>query len=189
MPKIVGLAGTIGAGKEIVKEFLMKRFNCYYVSISSFIGIELEKRKSNLNRKNLQDQGNELRKKYGNEILAKLAISYMPRDKELIIVDGIRNPGEIDYLRKQFGNNFVLIAVDAPQQIRFERMQKRNRPTDPKTWEEFVAIDERDQGVGEPEYGQQTKKCLEAADFVLVNDGSAEQVENKLNEIIQKIMV
>lgn len=188
MPKIVGLTGTIGAGKEIAKEFFTRKFNCYYVSLSSVIRAEFERRKTSFNRKSLQDQGNELRKKYGNGILAKLAISYMSRDKEMIIVDGIRNPGEIEYLKKQFGKNFFLIAVDAPQQLRFERIQKRNRSTDPKTWEEFVAVDERDQGANEPDCGQQTKKCLEAADFVLVNDGSAEQMESKLNDISHKIM-
>lgn len=188
MPKIIGLSGTIGAGKEIVKEYFMKKYNCYHVSLSSVIRAEFEKRKGIFNRKVWQDQGNEMRKKYGNFILAKLAISYMSRDKQIIIVDGIRNPGEVEYLKRGFGRSFYLIGVDASQEIRFERIVKRSRPSDPKTWEEFVAVDERDQGVNEPAYGQQTKACLDLADFIVTTDVSADQLEGKLNEISNDIM-
>ncbi len=185
--KVVGLTGTIGSGKELVKDFLTKRFNCWYVHLSSMIVGELEKKKRSFTRKTMQDLGNELRKKYGSYILAKLAVEYMQRDKEMLIVDGIRHPAEIEYLRNKFGRDFVLIAVDAPQQLRFERIVKRARPTDPKTWEEFIALDERDQGRGEPDYGQQTVRCRDRADFLIVNNGSLEEMEGKINEIVQRI--
>ena len=188
MPKVIGLAGTMGSGKAVVKDYLMKKYNCYYVSLSSIIRAEFERRKTGFSRKTLQDQGNEMRKKYGNGIFAKLSISYLPRDKELIIVDGIRNPGEIEYLKKEFGNKFFMIGIDAPQKIRFERIVKRARPSDPKTWEDFVVLDERDQGINEPAHGQQTKACLDLADFLLSTEGSEQEIETKLNEISSKIM-
>lgn len=187
MKKVIGLTGTIGAGKDIVKEFLLARFNCYYVSLSSIIRTETEKKNPSFNRRTLQDLGNELRKRYGNEILAKLAVEYLQSDKELIVVDGIRNPGEIEFLRKKYGEKFALIGVDAPPKLRFERLAKRGSERDPKTWEEFLEMDERDQGIGEPEYGQQTKKCLEQSDFLVFNEGTKEEMEKEISEIIQKI--
>jgi dephospho-CoA kinase len=181
---VVGITGTIGSGKEVVKEALAKNFNCYSVSLSSVIQAQMKKK---ADRKSLQDMGNELRKKYGNFILAKLATDYMQRDKEMIIVEGIRNPGEVDYLKKTFGNKFFLIAVDAPKELRWERIKARAREGDPKTWEEFLEVDERDQGVGEPLYGQRVRECIQMADFLLVNDGSLEEFQNRINEFIKTL--
>jgi dephospho-CoA kinase len=188
MQKVIGITGTIASGKDTVKKILQSKFNCYTISLSSIIKAELEKKKNkNFNRKDLQDLGNELRRKYGKKILAMLAVEYLQRDKEVIIVDGIRNPGEVDYLREKFKDKFVLIGVDAPAEIRFERIKKRNDVFDPKTWEEFLELDKRDQGENEPEYGQRTRDCLAKADFLIINDSSLEEFERKVNEIVSKI--
>ncbi|MEM7821498.1 MAG: AAA family ATPase [Candidatus Aenigmatarchaeota archaeon] len=184
--KVIGVTGTIGSGKSIVREFLIKRFNCYCVLLSSVIKTEGRKKKTS--RRELQDLGNELRKKYGAHILAKLAVDYLQKNKEMAVIDGIRNPAEAEFLKKTFGNNFFLIAVDAPKEIRFERLLKRGTERDPKNYEEFIEMDEREMGKGEPEYGQQVEKCMKMADFLLINDGRIEEVESKLDEILKKIM-
>ncbi len=185
--KVIGLTGTIGSGKEVVKDTLMRKFNSYYVTLSDIIRAEIERKRNKLTRTTLQDMGDEMRQKYGPHILAMLAVEYLGRDKELIIVDGIRNPSEAEYLRKKFGNNFKLIGVDAPAEIRFERVKNRNRSEEPRTWEEFLASDERDQGKNEPPTGLQVRKCLEQADFQVVNDGSIEDLQKKIDELVKSI--
>lgn len=185
--KVIGLTGTIGAGKSTIKSLLLKRIDCYYVTLSDIIRAEVERRKGTLDRKTLQDMGNELRVKYGNHILAQLAVDYLPKEKKFIVIDGIRNPGEIEYLKKRFGNDFKLIAVDAPPRIRFERLNKLEGGKYPKSWDEFLSLDERDQGKDEPEYGQQVKKCIEKADFLIINDGDEKQLEEKLDSILNAL--
>lgn len=186
--KVIGLTGTIGAGKDTVKKILIRRFNSYQITLSSILHAELKKENPALDRKGLQDLGNELRRRYGAEILAKIATEYLPRDKELVIVDGIRNSAEADYLRKKFGKDFTWIGVDAHPKIRFKRMVKRAEERDPKTWEGFVVMEERDKGTGEPEYGQQTAKCMEHVDLKLINDGTLKDLEKKVKEIIDKFL-
>lgn len=187
--KVVGLTGTIGSGKSSVKQILLQKFNCYHVTLADVIRAEIEKKRGRFNRKTMQDMGNELRRKYGNHILAKLAIEYLPRDKELIVIDGIRNPAEAEWLRRKFGSDFTLIAVDAPAELRLKFLLNRGEKRDPKTVEEFKAMDARDRGVGEPEWGQQVDKCLEIADYKIINDSTMEELERKVMEIMQKIMV
>lgn len=185
--KVIGLTGTMGSGKNTVKHFILRKFNCYHVTLSDVIRAEIEKKRGTLNRVTLQDIGNEMRQKYGNHILAMLAIEYLPRDKEMVIVDGIRNPGEIEYLKNKFGKNFKLIAVDAPIEVRFERIRNRGDQKDPKTFEEFVDIDKRDKGNGEPVYGQHVAACIEIADFKIENNGAVERLEEKIDKVVKKI--
>lgn len=184
---VIGLAGTIGSGKGTVKDAIKKNFDCYQVSLSSAIRGEIEKKKRGFSRKMMQDMGDELRQKYGTFVLAKVSTEFMPRDKSVMIVDGIRNPGEAEWLKKTYKNDFVLLGVDAPQQTRFERVQKRARDIDPKTWDEFVQVDERDQGKGEPAYGQQVRKCIDAADLVIQNDSDVPTVESQLQGIFDQV--
>lgn len=186
--KVVGLSGTIGSGKNELKEIIKERFSCYFVTLSDVIRGELEKKKKTFNRMSLQDLGNEMRKKYGTHILSMLAVEYLPRDREVIIIDGIRNPGEGEYLKKKFAGNFVWLGVDAPIETRFQRASERHQHSDPKSLEEFSKLDERDQGAGEPDYGQQTKRCLEQCDSVIVNDGTLDEFKNKVNKVLDDLV-
>lgn len=186
--KVVGLTGTIGSGKTTFMEVISRKKNCDYVSLSTLIMEEtIKKRGLSVDRFNKQNLGNELRKRYGTDVLAKTAWNFMQKRKDILIIDGIRNPGEVEFLKKINGRDFILIGVDAPREIRWERVQKRNRPTDPKSFEEFAKIDDRDQGVGEPDYGQQVRKCIEMADIVLDGAGPMEEFVKICDETIAKI--
>jgi len=185
---VIGITGTIASGKDAVMHMLLRKYNCYHVTLSHVIRGEMQKKKGAMNRTTLQEMGNEMRLKYGTHILALLAIEYLPRDKELTIIDGIRNPGEVDYLKKKFGDRFFMIATDAPRERRFELLQMRNDPSDPKTFEEFVKVDERDQGAGEPPNGQQVAACVARADFLIQNDGDLAQLEQKVDEVMKIIL-
>ncbi|MBI2546929.1 MAG: AAA family ATPase [Candidatus Aenigmarchaeota archaeon] len=186
--KVIGLTGTIGSGKDFVREMLEKSLGVTSVRLSDLLDTSvLKKRKITLTRNIQQNLGDELRQKYGTHVLAKIAVDFMKPTDKIKVIDGIRNPGEIEFLKNMFGENFELIAVDAPQKVRFERVVKRSRLSDPKTWEEFVAVDERDQGKDQPPYGQQVGKCIEMADVVLQNDGTMEDFQKKVEEIINTL--
>lgn len=180
--KVVGVTGTFGSGKSLIRNLLREHFDSYHITLSTIIKRRLGR---SVERKSLQDFGNEMRMKFGPHILAEIASENLP-EKELIIIDGIRNPGEIEFLRKKFGDDFKLIAVDAPIQLRFERIIRR-RYERVKSFRQFLEIDERDQGKNEPEWGQQTKKCLEQADFLIINDGTIEDLRKKVEDIVKKI--
>jgi len=180
---IIGLTGRISSGKGFIKDFLEK-IGFEYCTISDVIREEAAKRGIEITRKNLQDLGNEVRNKEGVGGWVRRLIEKMDLNKNYI-VDGIRNPGEVEELRKL--NNFFLIAVDAPQEKRYERLRLRAKPSDPKTWEGFLEIDIRDFGEDDPK-GQQVCKCMEMADFFIFNNSDLEVLMKRVKEVYGEIL-
>ncbi len=179
---IIGITGRIASGKTDVAEFLKER-GFKYVTISQVVREEVSSRGIEITRKTLQDIGNEIRKKEGAEGWIKRLLKRINIEEDNII-DGIRNPGEIEELRKI--PNFILISVNAPKEERFKRVISRDKPSDPKTWEGFLGIDKRDFGEEDP-LGQQVGKCMELADFHLMNDSTLEDFHKKIESLYKDL--
>lgn len=182
---IIGLTGSLAAGKGVVSNYLKEK-GFVYLSLSDELREIAKELKIELTRKNLQDLGNKLREEKGSGVLAEhVSNKIKNQEYKKAIVDGIRNPEEVNVLRKL--KDFSLVAVDAPQEIRFERLVSRNRESDPQTWEEFVFVDNRDKGIGEPESGQGVGKCMALADVKLINSGSFDEVQEDVKNLYEAL--
>jgi len=184
---IIGLTGTKASGKGILSEILKEKGFAYSSTSDRVREEAIERGIKNHTINDLQDIGNELREKYGPGILAKKTMEKLQEKGDVCdaVIDGIRNPGEIEELRKQ---NAVIIAVDAPQNQRFDRLIERARASDPTSWEGFLQMEERDAGRGENNSGQQTVKCMEMADYRIINDGTLEELKTKIEYLLMKIL-
>jgi len=149
-----------------------------YFSLSDVIRNEADKLGMQKTRENLIALGNKLRENYGNGVLAQAIKEAIPQNKD-VIIDSIRNPEEVDELRKLQG--FLLVGVDASEKIRFERMLARNRKGDPKTLEEFKTINE-DLAI---EHGQKVQSCMKMADCIIMNDAVKEQLHSKISKLLK----
>jgi dCMP deaminase len=183
---IIGLTGSLASGKGIVSDFLKEK-SFVYLSLSNELRQVASEKGIEINRKNLQDLGNYLRKENGSGVLAELVVKKIIQNNyKNVVIDGIRNPKEIEVLRKL--KNFYLISVDANVDIRFERMKKRNRENDPKTWEEFLQVDSRDKGIGEEASGQNVAKCMEQSDFFIMNNLDLNSTKKRVEEIYNLLL-
>ena len=172
---VIGVTGTLCCGKGVVSQ-LLKAKGCDTDTFSSIIKDSLKAHGIEINRKNLQDEGNRLRKEFGGKVLAeRLLLKHKDSSKPLVI-DGIRNVGEIDYLKKH--SHFFLIAVDAPIELRYSFTKKRGGEKDMIDYDEFVLLDQRDRGMNEPANGQQVGVCLTYADYLLYNDEIKDKIED-----------
>lgn len=181
---IIGLTGRIAAGKETLTDFLRKK-RFIYLETSKMLAEELVKRGLEVNRWNMQNLGDEIRERDGVGGLMKMLLKKTESGKNYIF-DSLRNAGEAEFLRNNV-KQFFLIAVDAPQKLRFERIIKRNKASDPKTWEEFLKIDNRDFFDETNPMGQQVGKCIEVADFKITNDADLEKSKKEIEDIWEKI--
>ncbi len=183
----VGVVGQIAVGKGVLVDYLLKKLNFVSFSLSSILHDELKKKGiKEFTRETLQDMGDRLRKRYGDDVLARRAIEVLKKQGEKhVVIEGIRNPGEIEYLKKNPA--FVLIGVKAKRELRFKRLLQRAKPWDPKTFSDFVRVDRRDLGIGQDKSGQQVGKCLAYCDYILTNNKDKKDFERKVKELMKKI--
>lgn len=183
----VGVVGQIAVGKSVLVDYLLKKLGFFSFSLSSILHDELKKKGiTEFTRNTLQDMGDELRKTEGNGALAKIAIQKLLVQKEKhVVIEGIRNPGEIEYLKKN--PNFILIGVKASRDIRFKRLMSRNKPWDPKNYDDFVRVDRRDLGLGQAKSGQQVRKCLAYCDYILTNNKDKKDFQRDVEKLMERI--
>lgn len=184
--RIIGIVGPIASGKGIILSLLQQQ-GYEVLSLSDVVREKTKEWGLEITRKNLQDVGDRLRKKFGMSILAEMIAPKIQKNpKKKFVIDAIRNPAEVKFFKNQFGA--FVIGVTAPAEKRFELMRARNKPYDPTTWEEFQKAEERDRGVGQEEHGQQVEKCLAMADVTLENNGTLEEFMQKIEEILKNVI-
>ena len=176
---VVGLAGMPGAGKSVVV-VVAKGSGYGVVVMGDVVREEAEKRRLEPSPKNLGKIMLELRQKEGNSIIAKRCIPKIENTKEnKVIVDGIRNPSEVEEFKKHF-SKFSLIAIQSSPETRFKRLYRRQRSDDPKNWKIFHERDTRELSVGLGE-------AITMAEYKIVNEGEKAVVKEKVKEILKKV--
>jgi dephospho-CoA kinase len=187
MQLIIGLTGRIASGKGVIADFLKEK-GLNYTTVSSVVRKEAFELGLEITRTNLQNLGNSRREEFGAGYWMKKIIETISPNENYVI-DGIRNPGEIDELKKLASDNrkFYLIAIDSPFQERFRRMLNRAKLSDPKNLEEFIKIDERDFVESNP-LGQQVGKCMKQADYLINNSNSLEEFRKNIEEVYLDII-
>ena len=178
----IGLTGPLASGKsEVVRYFVSKGFS--HISLSDMVREECKKRKMRVTRENLIEIGNELRNMNGAGVLGVRAREFIEKKGgNSWIVDGIRNPSEAVELQKI--PSFLLLALNADHQILVDRVLSRARLSDSSEKEEILLKIRREWGVGEPENGQQVGKCVEMADYTIVNEGEISDLHKDIEKFL-----
>jgi dCMP deaminase len=151
--------------------------------LSDAIRDEIRSRGEQPTRERLIIIGNELRQRHGAAVLAERILSKIEDDKHYVI-DSIRNPSEVEAFRE--AKHFKLIRVEAPPEVRFQRIVNRQRESDPKTYEEFVSLENRE-AEGD-DTSQNLVKVELMADYPLINDGPVEKLYAQIDELLPKLL-
>lgn len=196
--KIIGLAGTLAAGKDTVGHILEKKYGFFHASTSDMLRAAKRKAFGDSPEALLLRNdpfANELRVTRGPGILTELAIEdYASHKKEYpggLVISGIRSIGEVESLHKAGG---VLIFVDADPRVRYARVAGRGRDkNDTNTsFEEFIASENSERSDSrEDKTIQNLTAVKEMADIQFENDGNnldsfEEEVTKKLEEIVTR---
>lgn len=179
---IIGVSGPNGAGKGELVSYLAER-SFYVHSLSDVIRDELARRGLSETRERMIEVGTELRATGGEGTLAELLAGKLLADRNYAI-DSIRHPAEVDVLRARC-NDFKLVWVDAPIEVRFERMRARGRPGDPETFARLEVLEARERG-SEDVAAQQLDAVRERADFVVDNGGDLAGLHEAIHRLFRE---
>lgn len=170
---IIGLVGPFGSGCSFVaKEILEKEFDYCYISLSDILreeywaanGLEVG---TPIARSAMQDFGDAIRNKYGTEYLSKKAAEKIEASCGIdkFVVDSIRNPEEVHYLKSQYVDFFVF-GIFARNTLRWERIQA----TYGGNQAQFFADEKRDKGGDKIAHGQRVTDAFLTSDAIILNE-------------------
>ena len=179
MKLVLGLTGSNAAGKGEVSAYLAGRGFVVH-SLSDVLRDEAGRRGSRSGREELIRLGNELRAQEGPGVLAERVL---PRLGERDVVDSIRNPAEVEVLRRL--PHFVLLGIRAPQELRFRRAAARARPGDPATLDEFRRREEQENS--DRSTAQQLDATFRLADRIIDNRGDVEGLHAAMQRLLEEL--
>ena len=179
--KIIAFVGLPLSGKSTAAN-VAKEMSIPVVVMGDIVREEVKKRGLELTDENAGKVASELRQKEGMDAIARRCIPKIrkaAKDTGIVVIDGIRGIAEVERFRKEFGEDFILIHIDSPIELRLERALKRKRSDDISSIEELKQRDER-------ELSWNMGKAIEAADFTIENTSSFEEFVEKIRDLLQK---
>ncbi len=182
---IIGITGTLGAGKGTVVDYLKQHHGFAHFSARDFIVQEIVRRGLPVNRDTMTEVANSLRAEHHSGYIIEQLAKEAQSGKAHAVIESVRTAGEIDILRAYA--DFYLFAVDAEPHARYERIKARKTVTDFISYEKFIADEEREMQSDDPNK-QNLKYCIGHADFVLRNDGSVEELWREVDGIVGKLV-
>ncbi len=179
--RIIGITGTIGAGKGTIVDYLMKKRGFTHYSVRGYLTDEIQKRGMPVNRDSMVVVANDLRAKYSSSFIIEELYKKALIAGNDCVIESLRTPGEVNALRQS--DNFMLLAVDADKKLRYKRISSRGSETDHIDFKTFVANEDREMYATDPTR-QNLKRCIEMADVVLINNGTVEELYQELEKIL-----
>lgn len=181
---ILGVTGTNGAGKGTVVEYLVSKKGFTHYSMRDLIVEEIQKRGLEMNRPHMGMVGTDLRRERGPAYFTE---TFIGRAKEKgvadIVMESVRSIAEAENIRKHGG---FVIGVDAPHALRYDRIVMRGTATDKVSLEQFREQEDAEYTSKDPNDPalMNVLGVLESADYTLINDGTSEEFERKIEEML-----
>lgn len=99
--KIIGITGTIGAGKGTIVNYLVENKSFIHLSVRGYLTEILNKDNKQLNRENMFNLANSLREKNGPDFIIKELYKKAEKLNQDVVIESIRTKGEVKLLQKK----------------------------------------------------------------------------------------
>jgi len=181
--KILAIVGMSGSGKSVAVDYLTDH-GYPKVYFGGMIYKEMEKRgiprtEDGESEKKFRE---EIREKEGKDWVVRQVISetkdLIAAGQKRIILDGVYSWTEYKTLKREFPTNLIFIAIVVDKKLRYKRVAiRKDRAFD------TTAIRERDRSEIE---NLEKGGPIAAADYYILNNGSVEDLQTRLSEILKE---
>ena len=181
--KIIAFVGLPLSGKTTASR-IAEEIGIPVIVMGDVVREEVKRRGLDPTDENTGKVASELREMEGMDAIAKRCIPKIREKLEergIVVIDGIRGIAEVERFKSEFGEDFVLINIEAPIELRLERALKRRRDDDVKSLEDLRKRDER-------ELSWSMKEAIEIADLTVENIGDLDEFEDKIRGIIRHFL-
>ena len=100
-------------------------------------------------------------------------------DSETVLVDGLRSDVEVERFEEAFGEEFLLVSIEAPFEVRAERLGARGRDNSDLTRDALREREERELGFGMGE-------AMNLADVVIENTDTLEAYRARIRHLLRQ---
>jgi len=179
--KVIAFVGMPGAGKTEASN-VAREMGIPVVVMGDIIREEVKKRGLPPTDENIGSFANQLRKEEGMDAIARRCIPLIEALKgksDVVVVDGIRGTAEVEAFKKEFDGNFTLVKIEAPFELRQERLKGRGRSDDVGSVEWLKQRDERELSWG-------MGIAMEAADKSVTNLEPIQKFKDEIRSILMK---
>jgi dephospho-CoA kinase len=175
---LIAFCGLAGAGKTTAIDALERLGEGARVYVGAFVTAEVIKRGMPEGPESERQVRVSLREQGGKAALAELAaptITGVLNAKRAVLVDAIYCFEEYEFYRSHFGNMVVRIAIEAARSERERRLATRAcRAINSQALAERDAYELQTLGLG---------KLMSAAEYVVENNGSLDDLERSLQRL------
>ncbi len=179
---LIGIIGRLASGKGRMTAEVLKRYSAEYVKFSDSMRNVLDIYDISQSRDHIDALSTFLRQTYGEDVLARaVEKKALSSASDIVIIDGVRR--KVDFERLGKHPHFVLVYIDVKPEIRYLRSKNRNENVGDAdlTYEEFLSGDS-----GEPQ--QQIESLKQGAHYVIDNNGTVEEFDRQIDEVLKKIL-
>jgi predicted RNA binding protein with dsRBD fold (UPF0201 family)/dephospho-CoA kinase len=164
---VIGIVGLPGSGKSEAAT-VARELGLPVITMGDIVRQETEARDLDP----AADHGSVAQALREEEGLAAIADRSLPAIREVqaesdaVVIDGIRSGAEVERFEEAFGEDFTLVAITAPDELRADRLEVRNRDSSAENGGETLADrDDRELGFG-------LRDAMDRADVTIENTGS-----------------
>jgi dephospho-CoA kinase len=182
---IIGLTGTLGAGKGTVVDYLVQNHGFRHYSVREFLTGEIIRLGLEVNRDSMVLVANDLRAKHTPWYIVEQLYLKAKESGQNCVIESIRTPGEVELLAKQ--PHFHLLAIDADPQIRYTRISIRKSETDSISFDEFIQNEQREMTSTDPNK-QNISKCIEMSERIFYNNLGIDELYKQIDQYLTKII-